>query len=99
MAGTMGAKLIRMGAAVTNDSQKSSRKLKVWVDHGLCVGTAMCVELAPAALELDAEGQAVAREGAAQVDDKAVLDAALDCPVSAIVVSDAATGEQLFPYA
>ena len=66
------------------------------VDHALCVGNAMCVATAPGVFAhnenrqstvVDAEGGPEAR----------ILEAAANCPVSAIRVLDAETGRTLFP--
>lgn len=73
-----------------------ARKLRVRVDHLLCVGNAMCETFAPNTFRLndDRQSEAVNPEG----DPKAqILEAAENCPMSAIVVEDAETGEQLFP--
>lgn len=70
--------------------------IDIEVDHGLCVGNAMCVATAPGVFAhnehrqstvIDAEGDPVAL----------VLEAAANCPVSAIRVTDTETGRTLFP--
>jgi ferredoxin len=68
------------------------------VDHGVCVGSGMCVGHAPAAFELASARQS--RPKAAEVDpDDAVLEAAEYCPVEAITIADAVTGAAVFPPA
>ena len=71
-------------------------KLRITVDHNICVGNAMCETFAPKVFVLnddrqsevaDAEGDTVAN----------ILEAAENCPVSAITVVDEETGETLFP--
>lgn len=65
---------------------------RVAVDKGTCIGSAMCVGIAPGRFALD-ERQ---RSGpvAAEVDpDEAVRDAAASCPAEAISLVDAGTGE------
>ena len=71
-------------------------KLKVTVDHDLCVGNAMCPHLAPKTFSLndDRQSQVIDPDGDTREN---VLEAAEACPVSAITVLDAETGEQLFP--
>jgi ferredoxin len=64
-----------------------ARKLKVWVDHQACVGNAMCESIAAKTFRLNDDRQSEAE----------ILEAAENCPVSAIFVEDAETGEQLFP--
>jgi ferredoxin len=73
-----------------------ARKLRVRVDHLLCVGNAMCETFAPNVLRLndDRQSEAVNPEGDPEA---AILEAAESCPMSAIIVEDAETGEQLFP--
>ena len=73
-----------------------ARKLRVRVDHLLCVGNAMCETFAPNVFRLndDRQSEAVNPEG----DPEArILEAAENCPMSAIIVEDAETGDQLFP--
>jgi len=68
------------------------------VDHGTCVSSGMCVGLAPAAFELTSARQSSPK--LAEVDpDDAVLDAAENCPVEAITITDAVTGAAVFPPA
>ena len=73
-----------------------ARKLRVRVDHLLCVGNAMCETYAPNVFRLndDRQSEAVNAEGDPEAQ---ILEAAENCPMSAIIVEDAETGEQLFP--
>jgi ferredoxin len=73
-----------------------ARKLKVWVDHQACVGNAMCESIAPKVFTLNDNRQSEVVDPAADSEEK-ILEAAENCPVSAIFVEDAETGEQLFP--
>jgi ferredoxin len=73
-----------------------ARKLKVWVDHHVCVGNAMCESIAPTVFRLDDNRQSEAVDPNGDTVEK-ILEAAENCPVSAIFVEDAETGEQLFP--
>lgn len=61
---------------------------------GNCVGSGMCVAIAAGYFRLgeDERSQPVAAEIA---PDDAVRDAAATCPMEAIVVTDAETGEQI----
>ena len=61
-----------------------ARKLRVWVDHQTCVGNAMCESIAPAVFRLNENRQSEVVHPE-------------NCPVSAIFVEDAETGERLFP--
>lgn len=73
-----------------------ARKLKVWVDHQVCVGNAMCESIAPKVFRLDDNRQSEAVDPNGDSVEK-ILEAAENCPVSAIFVEDAETGERLFP--
>ena len=73
-----------------------ARNLRVRVDHNVCVGNAMCETFAPNVFRLNDNRQSEAVDPAGDRVDK-VLEAAENCPVCAITVEDADTGEQLFP--
>jgi ferredoxin len=73
-----------------------ARKLRVRVDHGVCVGNAMCETIASKAFRLNENRQSEAVDPDAESVEK-ILEAAENCPVSAIFVEDAETAEQLFP--
>ena len=73
-----------------------ARKLSVAVDHGLCVGNAMCITIATKAFTLNDDRQAIPAD--VDVDSAELIrDAAENCPSAAIRVADADNGEQLFP--
>lgn len=73
-----------------------ARKLKITVNPNVCVGNAMCETYATHtfALNDDRQSSVINSEGD---PEELVLEAAVNCPVSAITVEDADTGEQLFP--
>ncbi len=73
-----------------------ARKLKVWVDHHTCVGNAMCEAIAAKTFRLNGDRQSEVVDPTANTEAE-VLEAAENCPVSAIFVEDAETGERLFP--
>ena len=73
-----------------------ARKLRVRVDHAACVGNAMCEAIAPKVFRLNDNRQSEAVDPDGDTVEK-ILEAAESCPVSAIFVEDAETGEQLFP--
>ena len=73
-----------------------ARKVRVRVDHNLCVGNAMCETFAPNVFRLNEDRQSEAVNPAGDSEEK-ILEAAENCPMSAIIVEDAETGEQLFP--
>jgi ferredoxin len=61
-------------------------RIHVQVDREVCIGSADCVDTAPAVFELDDEGKAtVIDPDGAPFDD--VLEAARNCPVTAIFVA------------
>jgi len=73
-----------------------SGPLVVRVDRDRCVGTGLCAATAPADLALGADGRArTLRERAAESDE--LTEAAEMCPVEAISVWLASTGEQVAP--
>jgi ferredoxin len=71
-----------------------SRKITVYVDHNVCVANGMCRAIAPKAFQEDENGQSVSDDPNAE-ELEVVLEAAGSCPVGAIVVRDAETGEEL----
>jgi ferredoxin len=73
-----------------------ARKLRVWVDHHTCVGNAMCEAIATSTFRLNENRQSEVVDPAGDSVEK-ILEAAENCPVSAIFVEDAETGERLFP--
>ena len=72
-----------------------SKKVKVWVDHNTCVGSTMCTQIASKVFKLNdnMQSEAVNPEGDPA---ETILEAAENCPVSAIKVQAAETGEVLF---
>ena len=73
-----------------------ARKIAVSVDHDICVGNAMCIPIATKAFELNDERQAVGANPDGDTEEL-ILEAAENCPGAAITVTDADSGEQLFP--
>ena len=62
-----------------------TNRIEVTVDRSLCIGSGDCVDTAPDVFQLDSEDKAVVVDpDGAPVDD--VLQAAANCPVSAIFV-------------
>lgn len=63
------------------------QNLRIRIDYDKCVGSRICIAVAPAAFRLNDEGQ-----GAVINTDEVLLDvvrlAAEACPMSAIVVED-----------
>jgi len=73
-----------------------SRKLKITVDTNVCVGNATCEIYASNTFALNEDRQSMVTNPDGDPEEK-VLEAAENCPVSAITVADAETGETLFP--
>ncbi|HIM78943.1 MAG TPA: ferredoxin [Dehalococcoidia bacterium] len=72
------------------------RKLRVSVDLDICVGNAMCETYAPKVFVLNDDRQSTVADPNADTEEN-IMEAAQDCPVSAITVIDDETGETLFP--
>ncbi|CAI8010393.1 Ferredoxin [Geodia barretti] len=72
------------------------RQLKITVDYNVCVGNAMCETFAPNTFGLNDDRQSYVKDAAGDPEDTILL-AAENCPVTAITVEDAETGEILFP--
>jgi ferredoxin len=69
--------------------------MKARVDRDICIGSAMCVSIAPDVFELDDEGlsQVVNPDAG---DDDLLREAAEGCPVQAIILEDD-QGNQVYP--
>ncbi|WP_419162455.1 ferredoxin [Candidatus Palauibacter sp.] len=72
--------------------------VRIEIDHGRCVGNAMCVATAPRVFAHNENRQSTVVDPDGDPEG-AVLEAAGNCPVSAIRVVDAETGRCLFPRA
>ncbi|MFI9026239.1 ferredoxin [Streptomyces sp. NPDC053560] len=69
---------------------------QVEVDRGVCIGSGLCVSTAPDGFRLDSARQSHPVKD--EVDAReAVLAAAEGCPVEAIVITEAGSGEAVFP--
>ena len=73
-----------------------SRRLRVEVDHDLCVGNGTCLTIAPGVFRHNADRQSEVHDPAG-APEAAILDAARNCPVAAIGVVVEGTGERVFP--
>jgi len=72
------------------------RRLRIRIDYDRCVGSSICVLTAPKVFALNAEGQSSVLDPEGEPEER-ILEAAEGCPMMAIVVEDAHTGERLFP--
>jgi ferredoxin len=78
------------GTATTNEG------LVIEIDRELCYGFGDCVSTAPNVFELDDDEKAVVIDpNGASRDD--LVEAAGNCPVMAITIREASTGEEVFP--
>jgi ferredoxin len=74
----------------------TSEGLVIEIDRELCYGFGDCVSTAPDVFELDEDEKAVVIDpNGAPRDD--LENAAMNCPVMAITIREASTGEQVFP--
>lgn len=72
------------------------RCLRIVVDQNKCVGSTMCVHTARGVFALDDSNKSSVINPRGSTEEK-ILEAAESCPVSAIIVEDAETGESVFP--
>lgn len=71
-------------------------RYKVKVLRDVCISAASCVAFSPDVFELDGQSKAVIKEGA--IDEETnILLAAQSCPTGAIIITDADTGEKVWP--
>ena len=68
---------------------------RIEIDRTLCSGFGSCVELVPGVFRLADDGLVEAI--AAESGEEAVVEAAVSCPMGAIRVLDADTGEEVGP--
>ncbi|ETX06420.1 ferredoxin [Candidatus Entotheonella palauensis] len=71
------------------------RKLEITVDYNKCVGNAMCEQYAPNTFGLNEERQSYVKDPEGDPEEL-IIEAATNCPVSAIKITDADTGEVVF---
>lgn len=67
------------------DDLSPQNRIRIEVDRGLCIGSGDCVDSAPGVFELDGEDKARVIDPDADPQDM-VLDAASNCPVTAIFI-------------
>ena len=71
-------------------------KYKVKVSRHECIGAASCIAVSPDTFKLDGESKAVVIEQSTDTPDNILL-AAQSCPTKAIIITNAETGEQVWP--
>jgi ferredoxin len=72
-----------------------TRKLQVEIDYSLCANSQACVYTAPGTFRV--EGDKTIVVDPAGDDESAIVDAAVMCPMQAISVRDAETGDDVRP--
>ena len=73
-----------------------TKKFRIAIDRGRCVGFGTCVDVAPGIFSFDDEGKALApHEG--EFPPQRLLDAAKGCPALAILVLNADSGDAVYP--
>jgi ferredoxin len=70
------------------------RKLQISIDKDQCVGNQRCIKVAEGVFRADANGQSDVVDPTAATEE-AIIEAGYSCPVAAISVVDAETGEDL----
>lgn len=65
---------------------------RVSVDSGRCIGSGLCVGSVPEAFRFDDQQRSIPAADLIEPDE-AVRDAAVSCPVEAITLVDAETGD------
>ncbi|GEB50238.1 MULTISPECIES: ferredoxin [Streptomyces] len=69
---------------------------RIEVDRDVCIGSGMCAATAPDGFRLDSARRSRPLAGERDPDEQ-VLTAAENCPVEAITITLAGTGEEVFP--
>jgi len=72
------------------------KQLRVLIDRQKCVGSAMCVAIAPGTFVMDGEGKAIVKPHSTEEADR-LMRAAEECPALAVIIEDPETNERLFP--
>jgi len=71
-------------------------KLKICIDEETCIGDGLCAQEAPGTFEMNDDDKAVVIHPPTD-EEETILEAAAACPVDAITVTDADTGQKLYP--
>jgi ferredoxin len=69
---------------------------RIQILRDVCIGAGTCVADAPNVFELDDDDKAIVIDARGDSDED-IYTAACNCPVNAIVLIDAASGEQVWP--
>lgn len=71
-------------------------KYHILIDKELCVGDGLCTDIAPDVFELDEDGKPVITDPNTKWPENLVW-LAKNCPVEALSIVDAETGEKVWP--
>ena len=71
-------------------------KYKVKVLRDACISAGSCIAVSPTTFEFDAENKAKILEKSEDTAESILL-AAQSCPTKAIIITDAQTGEKVWP--
>jgi ferredoxin len=74
-------------------AQEQNTRWRIEVDHGACMGTGICAGVAPDVFQV-VDGRSVPPAGTVPADEN-VLDAVESCPMEALRLRDAVSGEVL----
>lgn len=67
---------------------------RVTVDTGLCISSGMCLATAPGRFRFDESQRSAPVQALTEPDDQ-IRDAAVSCPVEAIALTDADSGNRI----
>jgi len=70
--------------------------LRIRIDRERCVGSTMCLSIAPAVFDLDDEGKSTVKDPQGASEEE-LREAAESCPSQAIVLEDEESGQQVYP--
>lgn len=73
----------------------ANSKVRIKIIKDLCISAATCIIKAPNTFDLDEDGIAYVIDGNLD-DDKTVIEGAMACPTSAIIIEDM-EGNQIYP--
>lgn len=76
-------------------TQNPDSKVRIKVINELCISAATCVIVAPETFDLDDDGIAYVKEGTWN-DAQTIIQGAMSCPTTAIIIEDLA-GNQIYP--
>ena len=81
--------------AMNNLDIKEANGLKITVDKDLCIGAGSCELLAPDVFGIDDNNIAFIKDGFESTDEETIKQAAMSCPVLAILIEK--RGKKVWP--